>query len=115
MLTQTKKREGLSPNKRERLDEGIKIWVSFYRQNIHRFAIDYLGIQLKPFQVVLLYMIERNLKSCLITSRGLGKSWLIALYCCCRAILYPGQKIIVSCETKEQSRNLIREKIVNAL
>ena len=115
MLTQVKKREGLSPNKRERLDEGIKIWVSFYRQNIHRFAIDYLGIQLKPFQVVLLYMIERNLKSCLITSRGLGKSWLIALYCCCRAILYPGQKIIVSCETKEQSRNLIREKIVNEL
>ena len=115
MLTQTKKREGLSPNKRERLDEGIKIWVSFYRQNIHRFAIDYLGIQLKPFQVVLLYMIEKNLKSCLITSRGLGKSWLIALYCCCRAILYPGQKIIVSCETKEQSRNLIREKIVNEL
>ena len=115
MLTQTKKREGLSPNKRERLDEGIKIWTSFYRQNIHRFAIDYLGIQLKPFQVVLLYMIEKNLKSCLITSRGLGKSWLIALYCCCRAILYPGQKIIVSCETKEQSRNLIREKIVNEL
>ena len=115
MLTQTKKREGLSPNKRERLDEGVKIWTSFYRQNIHRFAIDYLGIQLKPFQVVLLYMIERNLKSCLITSRGLGKSWLIALYCCCRAILYPGQKIIVSCETKEQSRNLIREKIVNEL
>lgn len=115
MLTQTKKRDGLSPNKRERLDEGIKIWTSFYRQNIHRFAIDYLGIQLKPFQVVLLYMIERNLKSCLITSRGLGKSWLIALYCCCRAILYPGQKIIVSCETKEQSRNLIREKIVNEL
>lgn len=115
MLTQVKKREGLSPNKRERLDEGVKIWVSFYRQNIHRFAIDYLGIQLKPFQVVLLYMIERNLKSCLITSRGLGKSWLIALYCCCRAILYPGQKIIVSCETKEQSRNLIREKIVNEL
>ena len=115
MLTQTKKRDGLSPNKRERLDEGIKIWVSFYRQNIHRFAIDYLGIQLKPFQVVLLYMIERNLKSCLITTRGLGKSWLIALYCCCRGILYPGQKIIVSCETKEQSRNLIREKIVNEL
>ena len=115
MLTQVKKREGLSPNKRERLDEGIKIWVSFYRQNIHRFVADYLEIQLKPFQVVLLYMIERNLKSCLITTRGLGKSWLIALYCCCRCILYPGQKVIVSCETKEQSRNLIREKIVNEL
>ena len=115
MLTQVKKREGLSPNKRERLNEGIKIWTSFYRQNIHRFVADYFGIQLKPFQVVLLYMMERNLKSCLITTRGLGKSWLIGLYCCCRGVLYPGQKIIVSCETKEQSRNLIREKIVNEL
>ena len=115
MLTKTKKREKLSPNKRERLNEGVKIWTAFYRQNIHRFVADYLGIQLKPFQVVLLYMIEHSLKSCLITSRGLGKSWLIALYCCCRAILYPGQKIVVSCETKEQSRRLIREKIVNEL
>lgn len=47
--------------------------------------------------------------------KGLGKTWLIALYCCCRAILYPGQKIVVSCETKETSRRLIREKIVNEL
>ena len=70
MLTQTRKRDNLSPNKRERMDEGMKIWVSFYRQNIHRFAADYLGIQLKPFQVVLLYMIEKSLKSCLITTRG---------------------------------------------
>ena len=70
MLTQTKKRDNLSPNKRERMNEGIKIWVTFYRQNIHRFAADYLNIQLKPFQVVLLYMIEKNLKSCLITTRG---------------------------------------------
>ncbi len=115
MLTRTRKRDNLSPNKRERLNEGIKIWTAFYRQNIHRFVADYLGIQLKPFQVVLLYMIEKNLRSCLITSRGLGKSWLVALYCCCRAILYPGQKIVVSTETKEQSRNLIREKIVNEL
>ena len=90
MLTQMKKRERLSPNKRERLNEGVKIWADFYRQNIHRFVADYLGIQLKPFQVVLLYMIEHNLRTCLITSRGLGKSWLIALYCCCRCILYPG-------------------------
>lgn len=115
MLTKLKKRDRLSPNKRERLDEGIKIWADFYRQNIHRFVADYLGIQLKPFQVVLLYMIEKSNLVSLITSRGLGKSWLVALYCCCRAILYPGQKIVVSTETKDQSRRLIREKIVNEL
>lgn len=31
MLTKLKKRDRLSPNKRERLDEGIKIWADFYR------------------------------------------------------------------------------------
>ena len=51
----------------------------------------------------------------MVNNNLLGKSWLVALYCCCRAILYPGQKILVSTETKEQSRNLIREKIVNEL
>ena len=80
MLTQTRKRDNLSPNKRERLDEGIKIWTSFYRQNIHRFAADYLEIQLKPFQVVLLYMIEKNLRSCLITSRGKSLPNYIEIY-----------------------------------
>ncbi len=34
---------------------------------------------------------------------------------CARAILYPNQKIIVSCTTKEQSRALVREKISKEL
>lgn len=105
MTTRTKVRKNLSLNKKERLDEGVKIWASYYRQNIHRFAIDYLGLDLKPFQVVLLYMMDICLQSCLITTRGLGKSWILALYACCRAILYPNQLITISCETKEQSRN----------
>ena len=83
-------RQKLSPNKQERLYEGAKIWVNYYRQNIHRFAKDYLGLNLKPFQDVMIYAIQDNQMSCIVASRGLGKSWILAVYMVCVAILYPG-------------------------
>ena len=43
------------------------------------------------------------------------KSYLVAAFCCAKAILYPGIKILVSCETKSQSRNLVKEKIEKEL
>ena len=115
MLTKSKERSNLPLNKAERQKEGTKIWVSYYRQNIHRFAKDFLGLDLKPFQDIILYEIQDNNKTCLITSRGLGKSWILAVYMVCVAILYPGLKICICCETKEASRRLIREKIANDL
>jgi len=44
--------------KSERLMEGIATWCSFYRANPHRFCKEYLGFQLKPFQQILLYMMN---------------------------------------------------------
>ena len=41
----------------------------------------------------------------------IGKSYLVAVFIVCKAILYPGIKILVSCETKSQSRALVKEKI----
>ena len=49
--------------------------------------------------------------TCFICARGLSKSYTCAIFLCARATLYPGQLILVSCTTKEQSRTLIREKI----
>ena len=109
------KREGLSKRKTERLDEGTKIWCAFYRLNIHRFCIDYLGLNLFPFQMILLYLMNVMYSVCMICARGLSKSYMTAIFLCCRAILYPGQLILVSCVTKEQARNLIKEKIEKEL
>lgn len=63
----------------------------------------------------MLYMMDKSMFSCFITSRGLSKSFTTAVYACCRAILYPQSKIIISCATKEQSKNLVKEKIENEL
>lgn len=41
--------------KSEKLMEGIAIWTSFYRANPQRFVREYLGIELKLFQQILLY------------------------------------------------------------
>ena len=87
----TRERDNLPLNKLERMYEGTKIWVSYYRQNIRRFAKDYFGLSLKPFQDVLMYVIQDNQQSVVIASRGLGKSWLLAVYMCCVAVLYPGK------------------------
>ena len=99
-----KKRKNLSARKKDRHNEGVKLWTSFYRCNLHRFCIDYLQLNLFPFQMIMLYLMNVMYSSCFICARGLSKSYCTAIFLCARAILYPGQLILVSCTTKEQSR-----------
>ncbi|MGG0793831.1 terminase family protein [Brevibacillus laterosporus] len=97
-------------NKSERLMNGIGIWTSYYRSNPHRFAKEYLGIDLKLFQVILIYMMSVSHYFMYLASRGQGKTWLTAIYCCIRSILYPETKIVIASGTKAQAREVI-EKI----
>jgi len=45
----------------------------------------------------------------------IGKSYLCALFCCLRCILYPGTKICIASKTRNQSINILDEKIVKEL
>lgn len=111
MTSPHRKRKNLSMRKKDNLQEGTKIWTSFYRKNMHRLALDYLRLNLYPFQIIMLYMMNVMYSCCFICARGLSKSFCTAIFLVCKAILYPGSLIIVSCSTKEQSRTLIKEKI----
>lgn len=95
--------------------EKVKLWASFYRANIHRLAVDYLGLQLFTFQMILLYMMDIAPDFMFWASRGIGKSFLTAVYACCRAILYPGSKIIIASGTKSQATLIITQKIEKEL
>lgn len=97
-------------SKSERLMDGIGVWTSFYRANPHRFVKEYLFINLKLFQVILIFMMNFNHYFMYLASRGQGKTFLTSIYCCVRAILYPETKIIIASGTKGQSREVI-EKI----
>jgi hypothetical protein len=89
----------------------IMKWIGFYREHIDIFIEDYLGIKLKLFQKIILVMIEYNLYFLFLAARGIGKSFLIAIYCCARCILYPGTKIVIASGSRQQA-NLVLEKIV---
>lgn len=97
-------------NKSQRLMDGIGVWTSFYRANPQRFVSEYLGINLKIFQEILLYAMITNYYFMYLASRGQGKTFLTSIYCVTRAILYPGTKIVVASGNKSQAREVI-EKI----
>lgn len=98
--------------KSEKLMNGIGIWTSFYRRNPQRFVKDYfIGIQLKLFQQILLYFMMNFNYFMYLAARGQGKTTLVALFCCIRAILFPGTKIIIASGNKSQSAEVL-EKIL---
>ena len=84
--------------------------AAFYRSNPHRFVKDFLHISLLWFQKIILYAMNANPAFCMIASRGLGKTFLIAIYCCVRCVLYPGTKICIASGTRGQAIQVL-EKI----
>ena len=42
-----------------------------------------------------------------LASRGQGKTWLIALFCTVRCILYPGTKIVITAGVKSQAAEVL--------
>lgn len=94
--------------------DGAARWAAFYRNNPDRFAEDYLHLKLKLFQRVLLVMMFCNTVFVFIASRGAGKSFLSAIYCVIRCILWPGTKICIASGRRSQAINVL-EKIIHEL
>ncbi|TVY09960.1 terminase large subunit domain-containing protein [Paenibacillus cremeus] len=101
-----------SADKSERLLDGIGVWASFYRANPHRFAKEYLGITLKLFQIILIFMMNFSHYFMYLASRGQGKTFLTSIYCVIRCILWPETKIVVASGNMKQAREVI-EKIAD--
>ncbi|MCD8376846.1 MAG: hypothetical protein LUD69_07870 [Oscillospiraceae bacterium] len=118
MSAKKKTAESNSPaekTRRERVIEGMAIWASYYRENIDAFLDDYLGLTfLKPFQKALLAMMNRESEFVWIAARGMGKTFLIAIFVCVRAILYPGSLIVITAGNRGQSINVL-EKVQTIL
>ena len=95
----------------ERVLEGAAIWGGYYRANPTKFVEEYLHIKLKLFQKILITMMFWSTVFVFIAARGIGKTFLSAIYCCARCILYPGTKICIASGTRGQA-GLILEKIM---
>lgn len=94
----------------EKILSGAATWAAYYRANPQRFVADYLHVDLKFFQKILIVMMNINIVFIYIAARGQGKSFLCAVYCCVRAILFPHTKICIASGTRGQAVNIL-EKI----
>lgn len=90
-------------NRNKKILEGAAYWAAFFRENPDEFVEQYLHIQLKLFQRILIVMMFASTIFVWIMSRGGGKSFLSAIYCCARCILYPGTRICIASGTRGQA------------
>lgn len=96
----------------EKKEHNMMLWVSYWRMNPHRFASEYLGLNLYFFQKIIIFMMNRVPNTKYIASRSQGKSFITAVYIVIRAILYPGTRIVIASKTLDQARKIIADKIV---
>lgn len=93
----------------------MSVWGSYYRENIDIFAKEYLQLDfLKWFQLTLLVMMNLARVFLWIAARGMGKTFLIAIFVVIRCILYPGTKVVITSGTRGQSISIL-EKIQTEL
>lgn len=90
-------------------------WVTFFRRNLHRFAIDYFGIKLHLYQIFFLYLMGIKRFFVAIASRASAKSFLVALGACIYCCLYPHTQVVIASGTRKQARLMVSEKIQKEL
>lgn len=94
-------------DKNDKIMNTIAERCSYYRANPQRFCEEFLNIHLKLFQKILIWAMMHYDAFYFIASRGLGKTYLVALFAVCRCILYPGSKIVCCSYTFKQGKEII--------
>ena len=90
-------------------------WITFYRRNLNRFVEHYFGLRLHLYQQIILYLMNLQPTFCMVASRATAKSYVIAIYACARAVLYPHSQIVIASGTKGQAKLIVSEKIKNEI
>jgi hypothetical protein len=90
-------------------------WADFYRHNYHRFATDYLGLKLYEYQRMMLYELGNADTTICIAARASSKSFIIAIFACCEAILKPHSQIVIASSTLRQAKLIVSAKIQGEL
>lgn len=107
MANKKKSEKEIANEKSARIMDGVAAWTAFYRSNPQRFVLEYLNIKLKLFQKILLYAMMHNYYFMYIAARGQGKTWLTALFCVVRCILFPKTKICIASSTRTQANEVL--------
>lgn len=91
----------------EELTEKPEIYLTWLMSQPEYLSIicsEILNIQLLPQQALIINELWNRRFPMLIGTRGLGKSFLMAIYCMLRILLLPGRKVVVAGAAYRQSR-----------
>lgn len=97
----------IEQDKAQKIMDTVAWRCAYYRANPHRYVSEVLGIHLKLFQKIILYAMVVYNFTMYLAARGQGKTYLTALFCVVRCILYPGTKIVVSSGTLKQANEVL--------
>lgn len=106
-MPQLKTQTEIEKDKQQKIMETIAWKAGYYRANPHRYVYEVLGLSLKWFQQILLWCMMHYNFVMYLAARGQGKTYLTALFCCVRCILFPGTKIVVSSGTLKQANEVL--------
>lgn len=106
-MPQLKTQTEIEKDKQQKIMETVAWRAGYYRNNPHRYVIDVLRLSLKWFQQILLWCMMHYNFVMYLAARGQGKTYLTALFCCVRCILFPGTKIVVSSGTLKQANEVL--------
>ena len=112
-----KKREENRPKRLtpEEKNRRTKQWTTFWRRNVSIYAEKRLKIKLKPFQRIMLDLMANSDVFMAICSRGLSKSWLVALFAVIKCMLYPWSEVVITSSTIDQANKIVSNKIQKEL
>lgn len=91
--------------------ERYKRWITFFRRNPHRFIEFYFGIKLHPYQILIIYALQKSNLAYIVASRAAAKTWIIAVWTLTLAVLYPGIKVIACSKTIKQGALILSDKL----
>lgn len=72
MNTRKLSEKEIANEKSRRIMEGVAAWTAFYRENPHRFVKEYLNVDLKLFQKILIYAMMHFYYIIYVAARGQG-------------------------------------------
>lgn len=86
-------------------------WITLFRRNWHIYADMVLKIKLKPFQLIMLYLMGVSDVFFAMCSRGLGKTFIVGLAAVIRMLLYPYSEVVITASTVPQANIIVENKI----
>ncbi len=87
--------------------ERIKRWITFLRENPNYLTRDYFGITLHPFQIMMIWVLQRSTLAYIVAARAASKTFIIAIWALVLCVLYPGIKVITVSKTLKQGSLII--------